>query len=149
MFNDIRDPQMSLFVSRVAPERRGEWRTGPIARPDAHRYVHLIRANDDPERSTREARKSRGVDSNKRWRELLRPNSVDEWRHAIVAHLQDGVPRTFNQLCVELGDITADIAFEKGPDRALWDLVEEGILEHTLRAPIRFRLAQNGDERAP
>lgn len=61
------------------------------------------------------------------------------WRERIQKHLADGEPRTFNRICVELGDVTADVAFEKAPDHALWELVAQGAVEHTMTAPILFR----------
>jgi hypothetical protein len=34
---------------------------------------------------------------------------------------------------------TADVAFGKAPDAALWILVSEGEVEHTAWIPIQFR----------
>jgi hypothetical protein len=40
---------------------------------------------------------------------------------------------------VEIADATADVAFEKAPDWALWHLIATYQLEHTNKAPILFR----------
>lgn len=103
------------------------------------RYTHLIRAKGDPERSPR----PRGGRKDKAPHLTMRragPEAVRSWREAIAALLRDRTPRTFHRLCVEIGDIEGSIGFEEAPDEALWSLVGEGILEHTLQAPILFRL---------
>lgn len=62
------------------------------------------------------------------------------WREKLLEHLGDGEARTFNRIMVELADFTADTAFEKAPDHALWQLVDEELVEHTAVAPILFRM---------
>jgi predicted flap endonuclease-1-like 5' DNA nuclease len=72
----------------------------------------------------------------------------DEWRRAILDYLSGHPGVTFNQ--VLLG--TAKDVDEKGPwrdrvaDAVIWELVNEGLVEHTLVAPIRWRLTDDGYE---
>lgn len=66
----------------------------------------------------------------------------EELQTAIVDHLWDEVPRTFNRICVELWDKNASTLFSTKADKALWALVEEGVIEHTLEQPVYFRLRE-------
>jgi len=104
-------------------------------------YTHVIRAEDDPEE------KPRGKDgrTTTSWKELKKI-PVWKWTSLIASHLADEVPRTFNRICVELTGYTADVCFQENPDTALWQLVEEEVIEHSLEAPILFRIVpQLGD----
>lgn len=112
-----------------------DWHSGPLDRAGVCRYVHLIRSPDDPERSSRAARKGQET----AWKKKVA--DVEGWKLQILELLSDGRPRTFNAITVEIADITADVAFEKGPDTALWELVADHQIEHTDAAPILFRLA--------
>lgn len=119
-------------------------------------YTHLIRAPDDPERLSRQERKRLGLHDPAPHRTLSKTSRI-EWRRRIAAHLRNrqgstgyptedkkrGLPRrasTFNRICVEMLGVTADIAFTTPVNHALWDLVERRVVEHTLVAPILFRL---------
>lgn len=119
-------PGSSGWLSGVLPDRSG-----------FARYVHLIRAPTDPERSPRPpgGRPDRAPHRTLR----LRVN-VSAATGMILELLQDGTPRTFNRIGVELLDQTADMLLDGPLDRALWVLVEAGRLEYTLEAPIHFRL---------
>ncbi len=114
--------------------RNPGWFTRTNARA-LHAYTHLIRSPDDPERSSRAARKGKET----AWKASTASKMEPEWRTRIVALLEDDKPRTFNAICVELGDITADIGYATAPDKALWSLVAAGEVEHTVEAPIFFR----------
>lgn len=57
----------------------------------------------------------------------------------LLEGLGDGRPRTFNRLGVELFDLTADVLFTTPVNTALWRLVERGLIEHTMEAPVLFR----------
>ncbi len=89
--------------------------------------LSFIRSAHDGARETREARHARiGVAAGVvEWRKLEQ-GKVDEWASAIVALMSDGQPRTFNGIIIDLTDArcTADTAFGKDPDLALWKLVE-------------------------
>ena len=147
--------QLSLFASPPRVIETGEWTSHPVDRAGAAAYIHLIRDKDDPERMSREDAKRLGV------RELAPHKRLDrvpvsEWRRLIRKHLHDrasstGYPEadrakeirsefTFNRLMLELAGVTADIAFETNADRALWELVAAGTLEHTTSTPVLFRL---------
>lgn len=118
---------------------RLEWHSEPVDRSGTGAFVHLIRSDDDAKRSPcpKGGRKDRAPHETMRRKG---PAAITEWREAIRAKLADGVPRTFNALCVEIGDITADVAYCEAPDLALWELVCDGALQHTIKAPILFRL---------
>ena len=140
--------QLSLPFGGRAPSPTanglsGAWATGPLARPGPLAYVHLIRSPDDPPELSREARQ-RLVGAQAaaiKWRSDFSPSTRSEWRCRILEHLADGRARTFNATVVELtaGFFTADRAFAKAPDLALWDLVAAGAIEHTLVTPVLFR----------
>jgi len=107
-----------------------------VDRSGMHQYVHLIRAPHDPERRSREERRSLDPESSTSWRRM---GTEEQWRDRIRAHLADGEPRTFNRIAVELADMTADVATSGPADPALWSLVRDGEVEHTTEAPIYFR----------
>jgi len=99
-------------------------------------YTHLIRASDDPKPRPRAERKGHQMS----WLKDMNPNTLGQWTRAIYGLLADGVPRTFNRIVLELtGNLhTADVAFKKAPDQALWNLVARRKISHTLEAPILF-----------
>jgi len=104
-------------------------------------FVHVIRSPLDPERESREVRRSKfGKGAASEWKKLT-GGRVDEWKSRLLAILEDGEPRTFNAIMLEAsgGTHTADVAHAKDPDKALWALVEEEAIEHTIEAPILFR----------
>lgn len=124
------------------PRRRDEWTSEPVDRSGLAAFVHLIRDPSDPPEMTRKQRKAAGV-SPLAWRTSTAPSTAGEWRSGLLASLAAG-PKTFNRMVVELsgGALTADRASGKAPDKALWALVGEGLLEHTFQAPVLFRLAK-------
>lgn len=126
-----------------ADAEHDRWHNEPVDRSGTMAFVHLIRSPDDAERTPRPkgGRKDRAPHLMMRRKS---PAAIDEWTEAIRAKLSDGKPRTFNSLCVEIGDLTADVAFQEAPDIALWALVCDGELEHTVEAPILFRLKPKG-----
>jgi PAS domain-containing protein len=128
----MRGDQLELFApAAVATDFvRGM----PVDRSGTTRYVHIIRALDDPERSPRPV----GGRLDRFPHRTLAGIPVDQCAEMILRLLADGSPRTFNAIAVELFDYTADMALGSPLDRALWRLVAESRLEHTLTAPIRF-----------
>lgn len=68
----------------------------------------------------------------------IRKDSVDVWAGRFCELLRGG-PRTLNALTVEAADATADMA---GPNAAaaLWSLKAAGVVEHTVDAPVLWRL---------
>lgn len=132
-------PQLELFspeplapVCQQSPEEKGEPKffTGLPERAGMATYVHIIRADDDPERGPRNGQTLR-------WRRIA-DHSPAAWRDRIVQHLSDGIPRTFNRIMVELADFTADVAAGTNADRGLWLGVEQKRLALTLEAPVLF-----------
>lgn len=113
-----------------------DWFTGTADRSGLSAFTHLIRAKGDPEE-----RKARGgAKSDKTPHKTLERTPVETWRKQLLDLLVDGEPRTFNRICVEVVDgHTADVCFQENPNRALWQLVDEGLVEHTTDAPILFR----------
>lgn len=99
-------------------------------------YLHIIRAPGDPERSPRPpgGRKDRAPHL------TLAETPVAACEAAILGVLADGQARTFNRIGVELLDHTADTLMGSPYDEALWGLVGRGELEHTLDAPVLFRI---------
>lgn len=97
-------------------------------------YTHMIRGDNDPERTSRSARHGETT-------KVMRDRKTLDVAAAIAevhALLSDGNPRTFNAIGVALWNLTADII----DDRVWHALVDEfvaGRLEHTLRAPILIR----------
>lgn len=98
------------------------------------RYVNCVWAPGDPERSPRD-----GSDMGALWRRALMAESVEQHAEIILAHLADGVPRTFNRICIELYDKNAIHMLELPPDLALWRLNDKGLVEHTNVVPILWR----------
>lgn len=131
---------------------KAEWRTGkwwdvhPLESPG--RYTHLIRSPEDPERISRKERQKR-LGKRKAataWKSLGK-GETKGWKKLILALLKKkrkGI--TFNAIVLELtdGGMTADVAFMKDPDHALWSLVEEGKVRHTVAAPILFAANKKG-----
>lgn len=105
-------------------------------------FVHLIRAPGDPDESIKRGRKN-GHDP-VGWKKTRKVNDVEQWMELMLVHMHDGKRRTFNKLMVELTGRTADFWFETEADKALWRLVEEGLLHHTMKAPIFFWATRKG-----
>jgi hypothetical protein len=106
-------------------------------------YLHLIRGPDDPERSPRPP----GGLSDRSPHLSLAKTKREDWRRVILEHLSDGIPRRLNRIGVELLDHTADILFGSQVDEALWSLVADRLVEHTLQAPISFRIRRRTRKR--
>jgi hypothetical protein len=114
----------------------GEWQTGKLVdRSGTFAYIILVRAPEDPERLPR----GKGKKDRVGWQHDLAKTTIKEWKEIILQHLSDGEARTFNRIGVELLDKTADTLLQLNPEEALWSLVTEGKVAHTLRAPIYFR----------
>lgn len=120
-----------------------EWVTAHASPRDGMEvFLHIVRAPDDPERRAK-AKSLGGTGNNDdatptHWSKLVKM-PVETCVKQIEALLADGKPRTFNAICVELWDKTADILFDENHDHALWRLVAEGRVEHTTVTPIFFR----------
>lgn len=110
------------------------WRTGTAL------FMPMLRAPGDPSRRSREARQAhrrlQNLD-NYEWIEL-RKKTAAQWREIILTHMDDGQARSANRIAVEICDHTADIMGELFYE-ALFDLAEDGWLEHTTKTPILWR----------
>ena len=126
------DPTVAVDIPRVFV------RGVPVDRRGIARYVHLIRGPSDPERSPRPV----GGRDDRAPHLTLATVTVADCRAQILALLGDGLARTFNAIGVELLDHTADTLSGSPYDCALWQLVEDDELEHTLDAPIAFRIPE-------
>lgn len=113
-----------------------------VDRSGLHSLVHLIRAPGDPDETIKRGRKN-GHDP-VGWKKKRRTNSVADWKRLMMERMRDGRRRTFNKLMVELSGRTADFWFETPADMALWELVEEGLLFHTMKVPVFFRASWKG-----
>ena len=101
------------------------------------RYTHLIHSAEDFPMQSRRERTCGPLG----WRSDFDKSTKPKWKKAIWDLLADRVPRTFNHIMLELthGTHLADVAFKRAPDFALWELVAERKISHTLVAPILFR----------
>jgi hypothetical protein len=126
-----------LSLPLPGPQRDpDEWVTGPVVdRGGLAIYAHLVWGPDDPPRSDR----PKGGRADNAPHRTLR-KSKDDHGARLLAHLGDGVPRTFNRIAVEFYDLESSVLFEGPVDRALWALVAAGQLEHTLAIPVLFRI---------
>jgi len=121
------------------------WVTGSeVLRGGLAKFTHVIRGPDDPERTDIRKLPEAERDRLALWRHGLKRRPFVELRAPILDHLRDGVARTFNRVGVELFDKTADLLLDLPPDAALWSLVGDGLVEHTLAAPVLFRATAAG-----
>jgi hypothetical protein len=137
---------MAWLDELPAPQRA--WETGWIPDQDGvYAFLAIVRSRDDPERSSREARRARlgHIGARDEWKKI-RKLPAKEWLPRIENHLLDGRPRTFNAIMVELADVTADVAMgdddseePSGPLAALWMLVSGKRVEFTMETPVLFR----------
>ena len=137
--------QLSMFALLEAPAVNTaipEWVTGAVVdRSGLAAYRHLIRSPEDPERGDIRKLPAELRDRKALWQRTLNKSTVESWMEPILVLLSDGLARTFNRIGVELLDKTADVLFESPPEAALWRLVTEKRVEHTMAAPVFFRLA--------
>lgn len=120
----------------MSPELDQVWVTGlSVRRDDRAIYTHLIRSPSDPERSPR----PKGGHKDRAPHRTLAKRPAAEIEELLLSGLEDGEPRTFNRLGVEIFDLTADVLFTTPGNTILWQLVAQGKIEHTLEAPILFR----------
>jgi hypothetical protein len=111
------------------------WTTGgEMDRSELAGYLHLVRAPDDPERV-----RPKGGHADRAPHRTLAKLPYAECERRLLAGLADGTPRTFNRLCMEVFNLTADVVFTTQVNDALWRLVGRGEIEHTLEVPVLFR----------
>jgi len=120
------------------PEARVYHCCTPVSHAGMAKYCHLVWGPDDPKRSPR----PKGGRDDKQPHLTNAKTSRGEWALRIEALMEDGEPRTFNRICVELLDQEASIGFEGPLDEALWGLVEQGRLAHTMEVPVYFIISE-------
>ncbi len=136
-------PGLDPSPSAGAAAPRDFVRGASVDRTGMARYLHIIRAAGDPERTPR----PKGGRQDRAPHRTLAAASPVACEAEILELLADGEARTFNRIGVELLDHTADTLMGSPYDTALWTLVARDELEHTLDAPVLFRLpalATNG-----
>ena len=131
-------------MRRVAklPTTEREWTRATVDTTGLAGFTILVRAPGDPERRSREERHAAmGREaSGSEWKSLAKV-SVEAWAERFRALLADGKPRTYNALCVEAADATADVAPDNA-EAALWAMKAAGEVEHTIDAPVLWRLVK-------
>lgn len=130
---------MNLEMFAPPPPQREFFCHTPVDRTGMAAFAALVRAQGDPERSPRPDKV--GGRDDKRPHLTIKKTSLATWRERIVEHLTDGVARTMNRLSVEMIDQTADTVFRSPFEAALWGLVGDGLVEHTMEIPVLFRRA--------
>lgn len=127
-----------------SPDVIGEYAKEPVDRSGINIYVHLIRGSEDPERTPRREAGDHLRDTLSLWRRRLMKDSAETWAERILAYLSaDELPRTFNRIAVEMIDKTADIVHGSPFEDGLWLLVERKQVEHTIAAPVYFRIRKD------
>lgn len=136
-------PAAPTRVQKSVPEvlletPAGDWVTGDVIdRRGAAAYAHLIRGKNDPKE-----RLPQGQRDPFYWKKSVQKGDLAEWRKKLLDLLATHGPSTYNALSVHATGLSAEITFQEMPDKALWSLVSDGLVEHTLKAPILFRLVQ-------
>lgn len=124
------------------------WKSGRIDRSGMAKYVHLVRAPGDPS-STPNGERER--DYTARWLRDLKVQDPFPWRGRIVGALTlaGERPLSFQAICVRLINRDADACHETPLEEALWSLVEDRILEHTMGSPVFFRIIDAVNGKSP
>lgn len=129
-------PKSAQEVLLETPE--SGWVTGDVIdRRGAAAYLHLVHGRGDPE-----APKDKGARDPLAWKRDVNKGDLAEWRKKILELLAKNGPSTYNALSVHATGLASEVTFQELPDKALWSLVSDGLVEHTLVAPILFRLVQ-------
>ncbi len=143
------ETELAVWQEAHAEQQAIMWVWGETSasldRTGVARYTHIVRAADDPERTDIRALPEHLRDREAKWRKGIKETPPAVYKPLILALLADGLPRTFNRIGVELLDKTADNLLDLPPDKALWELVHEGRVEHTTKSPILFRRRNRKD----
>lgn len=127
-------PPSAAEALRATPENG--WVTGDVIdRRGPAAFTHLVHGRDDPK-----AAAHKGARDPLAWKKTVQKGDLAEWRKGMLDLLAKHGPSTYNALSVHATGLTADITFQELPDKALWSLVSDGLVEHTLVTPILFRL---------
>lgn len=110
-----------------------------VDRSGIARYTVLFRGPEDPDRAPRwserdeDERGERPLDDARRRTKTSRAAA----RAALYADIEKHSGTTYNAACVRCFGTTADVTHES-VERALWSLVADGSIVHTMEAPIRW-----------
>ncbi len=119
--------------------RGAQWRTGSWWRihplTSNLRWDQVIGSDADPD--PRRVRKTTA--GARRWAQLAQADS-SVWEPALAHALRQGPPMTFNGLVIKISQGRSDAAAQLGrtANVALWNLVAQGLVQHTDEAPIFF-----------
>jgi hypothetical protein len=129
-------PKSAAEVLLETPE--SGWVTGDVIdRRGAAAFLHLVHGRGDPA-----APAVKGARDPLAWKRTMQKGDLAEWRKKILELLAKHGPSTYNALSVHATGLAAEVTFQELPDKALWSLVSDGLVEHTLVAPVLFRLVQ-------
>ena len=124
------------------------WSTGQVPdRSGMAAYIILIRSPEDPpeEQFRTRGRGQDGGGADGTYRSAgIRKGDRTQARELLLGLLGEHGPCTFNTLSLYGWGRAADAVGGVGTavEEALWDLVAEGTVEHTMASPIRFRLRE-------
>jgi len=110
-----------------------------VDRSGLARFTILIRGPEDPDRAPRwsereeNERGERPTDDARKRTRMTREKA----RAALLADIVAHPGTTYNAACVRCFGTTADVTNED-VEAALWSLVDNACIVHTLEAPIRF-----------
>lgn len=109
-------------------------------------FIIVARDPENDPVSSREQRRNRGEAQAARGDltpgKRIRKTPLLEWKKQIFDLMADGTARTFNRISIELVDLAADTTWGSNMEWALWELVSEGLIEHTGKIPLYFRKVQ-------
>ena len=130
----------AVAARAVLPPEQRQWTREPVDTSGMAFYMIMERSPADPPRRSREARHAAmgRASASSEWKEI-RKATVEQWAERFLALLSDGRAVTLNALTVELADITADVVGDNAI-AALWLLKDRGLVEHTIDAPVLWRL---------
>ncbi len=125
------------------------WTFGPVDLSGVSKYLIIVRGETDPERQGNKCPKHRGWNTDEaalktrqaRGASKTGKLTAEAAMAAVVELLADGQPRTFNRICVELYDRTADVLCGGPVEAAMWDLAAEHRIEFTMMSPVLWRKA--------
>lgn len=129
--------QLALFMVEGWKGSAKGWYHSASAPKGIAYFTAMIRCPNDPERSPR----PKGGQKDRSPHLTLKKLSWVDMRQFVYNGLAKHGASTINRLAVLELNLTADVLMGSGHfDEALWGLVEAGWIEHTNKAPIKFRV---------
>lgn len=117
-----------LAIAWAPDEGPARWtyHRGMPERSGGAAYLHLVRWRHDPPETVARGAAARSGGARAPGSSKRAGGTVDAARAAIAALLEDGEPRTFNCIAVQLVGLTADAVTDSPLEVALWAMVEDG-----------------------